>query len=50
MSAIIYVEGTVIKGGKDEIRIYIKKKYWKKLKPYIGKTVKMFIIIENDSP
>ncbi|WP_243666514.1 hypothetical protein [Vulcanisaeta sp. JCM 16159] len=47
MSAVIYLEGTVIAGGKEEIRIYVKKRYWDKLRPLIGKEVKLLMVVED---
>ncbi len=47
VTVIEYVEGTIIKGKGEEIRIYIHKKYWDKLKQHLGKTCKLLIIIEE---
>lgn len=47
MSTVMYVEGTIISGG-NELRIYVKSKYWSKLKPYVGKSVKMIMVIEDE--
>ena len=44
----MYAEGTVILSGKDEIRIYVKKRYWDKLKPLIGREVKLIMLVEED--
>ena len=44
----MYAEGTVILGGKEEVRIYVKKRYWGKLKPLIGREVRLIILVEGD--
>ncbi|GEM_PF-2334053 len=43
---MIYVEGSIYLHGGKEIRMYIHKKYWEKLKPLIGKRVRILIIEE----
>ena len=47
----MYAEGTVILSGKEEIRIYVKKRYWGRLKPLIGREVRLIMLVEeNESP
>ena len=46
MSEVVYAEGSVILSGRGEVRIYIKKKYWSKLKALVGREVKMLLITE----
>jgi len=46
VTLVIYVEGTIYLHGGKEIRIYVHKKYWDKLKPLIGKKVRILIIEE----
>ncbi|BDR92624.1 hypothetical protein [Vulcanisaeta souniana] len=48
MSVVLYLEGTVIAGGKGEVRIYVKKRYWDRLKPFIGKEVKLLMVVEDE--
>ena len=48
MSTVMCVDGTIITGGKGEVRIYVKKKYWDRLKPYIGKGARILLVIENE--
>ena len=50
MSSVMYVEGTIVTGGRDEIRIYVKKRYWGKLRPLIGREVKILMVVEDESP
>ena len=44
----MYAEGTVILSGKEEIRIYVKKRYWDRLKSLIGKEVRLIMLVEED--
>ena len=46
MSLVYTATGTIIVTGRNEIHIYIHKKYWEKLKPLIGKKVRILIIEE----
>ena len=48
MTSVVYAEGTVILSGKEEIRIYVKKRYWDRLKPLIGREVKLIMLVEED--
>lgn len=46
MFTVIYLEGTVIEHRKDEIRIYVLKRFNKKIRHLIGKRVRILIIEE----
>ncbi len=46
MSLVYSVTGTVMISGRNEVHIYIHKKYWDKLKPLVGKKVRILIIEE----
>ncbi|GAB6946532.1 hypothetical protein JCM16161A_06620 [Vulcanisaeta sp. JCM 16161] len=48
MSTVIYAEGTVIAGGEKEIRIYIKGKFRNRLRPLIGREVRLIILVESN--
>ena len=46
-AVILYCEGTIIKSsGLGEVRIYVKKKYWELLQKYLGKEVRVILVIE----
>ena len=49
MSTVIYAEGTVIRqGSRSEVRIYVKKAYWDRLKPLVGRSVRLIILVDED--
>ena len=48
MTTVIYAEGTVIAGGEREIRIYIKRRFYDKLRPLIGREVRLIMLVEED--
>ena len=49
MSSVIYAEGTIItQGSRGEVRIYVKKAYWGRLKPLVGKSVRLIILVDED--
>ena len=48
MSSVLYVEGTIVTGGRGEIRIYVKKRYWERLRPLIGREVKILMVVEYE--
>ena len=50
MSSVLYIEGTIVTGGRNEVRIYVKKRYWDKLRPLIGREVKILMVVEDESP
>ena len=48
MTTVIYAEGTVIAGGEREIRIYIKRRFYDKLRPLIGREVRILLLVDSD--
>ena len=46
MSLVYSITGTTIITGRNEIHIYIHKKYWNKLRPLVGRKVRVLIIEE----
>ncbi|GEM_PF-3045825 len=42
---LLFIEGTVIRGKGQEVRIYVKSPYNKELQNYIGKNVKMIVMV-----
>mgnify|MGYP001770703010 FL=1 len=48
MTVVLVIEGTIVTGGRDEIRIYVKKRYKEKLQPYIGREAKILLVIEDE--
>ena len=48
VTSVVYAEGTVILSGKEEVRIYVKKRFWDKLRPLIGREVRLIMLMEED--
>ena len=48
MSSVLYVEGTIITQGRGEIRIYVRKRYWDRLRPLVGREVKILMVVEDE--
>lgn len=48
MCNIVYAEGSIYIANKNtgEVRMYISKKYWDRLRGYANKHVKMIMVIE----
>ena len=48
MASVVYAEGTVILSGREEVRIYVKRRFWDRLRPLIGREVRFIMLVEDD--
>ena len=38
----------MIQSGRNEVRIYVKKRYWEKLRPLVGREVRILLLVDSD--